>query len=155
MRGSRTDFPKIHPNNLPRPLLAKRNLIPPLTGFKLTYNGTQLYPKSSLANVLKAGCFSPHHHFFLFFFLSFMIDEKASLDKQMLDKLIWKMSRVDLCKHFTNVINLQQCQTKPLLDWAAQWMCCSDLLFNFFFSSTSTKGRLSCGPCLCSVGFQA
>lgn len=46
----------------------------------------------------------------------FMIDEKASLDKQMLDKLIWKMSRLDLCKHFTNIINLQQCQTKPLHD---------------------------------------
>lgn len=50
----------------------------------------------------------------------FMIDEKDSLDKQMLDKLIWKMSCLDLCKHFTNIINLQQCQTKPLLDWTAQ-----------------------------------
>lgn len=57
-----------------------------------------------------------------------MIDEKASLDKQMLDKLIWKMSRVDLCKHFTNVINLQQCQTnhsltEPLSECAALTCC--------------------------------
>ncbi|KAF0042518.1 hypothetical protein F2P81_006050 [Scophthalmus maximus] len=44
--------------------------------------------------------------------LLFMIDEKASLDKQLLDKLIWKMSRLDLCKHFGDVINLRRCQTK-------------------------------------------
>lgn len=49
-----------------------------------------------------------------------MIDEKASLDKQMLDKLIWKMICLDLCKHFTNIINLHQRQTKPLLDLAVQ-----------------------------------
>lgn len=45
-----------------------------------------------------------------------MIDENASLDKQRLDKLIWKMSRLDLCKHFITIVNLWQCQTKPLLD---------------------------------------
>lgn len=54
--------------------------------------------------------------FFLGLLYFFMIDENASLDKQRLDKLIWKMSRLDLCKHFINIVNLWQCQTKPLLD---------------------------------------